>query len=755
MKRRFMRQLEKPASLASKIDKFRELASVLPGAAYQTDLQGSVTFVSPNGFQMFGYSAQDAKEPRLLSDLFIQEDRERLKNHLDIILQGNAIHPASYVALRKDGQTFSVIVYGSPLIEDGRRWGSVGLIVDLSYKKRIEKILRETKEKYQDIFENIWDVWCYHDLEGNFLEGNFAFKKQFDFQTSEGRFLNLRDLIAEPYRPNVDDYLSRIRKNGKDSGIMRVVGKDGIEYLFEYSNILFYEDGRPVGVRGMARDVTLRVRAEKSLKKSEERYRSVFENAGLPMVIIEESLIIFMVNERFVEMSGYEKSAIEGKMTLMDFIGAESRDEIRRCLSRRKEDKPFEYEGCITHRQGKQFDVLIRMGRIPEAGQFTASFTDITSRKQAEAALRESREFLQEENLRLRSSIRERYRFCDIIGKSRAMQEVYEFILKAAATQASIIIYGESGTGKELVAKAIHETSDRKNKKFVTVHCGAIPESLMESEFFGYKKGAFTGANEDRRGYLDDADGGTLFLDEVGDVGLSMQVKLLRAIAGDGYAPVGSSAMKNVNVRIIAATNRNIRDLVRKELMREDFFYRIHILPIYLPPLRERKDDLPLLIDHFLHLYDANHQALPGHIMEMLIEYHWPGNIRELQNVLRRYLTLKKLDFESFPSNQNFQLKSNFARENHLGRHVLAPGVSAEDLTLSFPEQNNRQIEKECKLTLENLEKNRILKALAENNWRRENAAQSLGMNRKTLYRKMQKLGLASSVSSQLSQNGT
>jgi len=335
------------------------------------------------------------------------------------------------------------------------------------------------------------------------------------------------------------------------------------------------------------------------------------------------------------------------------------------------------------------------------------------------------------------------------------MQEVYEFILKAAATQASIIIYGESGTGKELVAKAIHETSDRKNKKFVTVHCGAIPESLMESEFFGYKKGAFTGANEDRRGYLDDADGGTLFLDEVGDVGLSMQVKLLRAIAGDGYAPVGSSAMKNVNVRIIAATNRNIRDLVRKELMREDFFYRIHILPIYLPPLRERKDDLPLLIDHFLHLYDANHQALPGHIMEMLIEYHWPGNIRELQNVLRRYLTLKKLDFESFPSNQNFQLKSNFAGENHLRRHVLAPGVSAEDLTLSFPEQNNRQIEKECKLTLENLEKNRILKALAENNWRRENAAQSLGMNRKTLYRKMQKLGLASSVSSQLSQNGT
>jgi len=187
------------------------------------------------------------------------------------------------------------------------------------------------------------------------------------------------------------------------------------------------------------------------------------------------------------------------------------------------------------------------------------------------------------------------------------MQDVYEFILQAAATQANVIIYGESGTGKELVAKAIHETSDRSKKSFVTVHCGAIPETLMESEFFGYKKGSFTGANLDKRGYLDEADGGTLFLDEVGEIGLNMQVKLLRAIAGGGYTPVGSSTKKNTDVRIVAATNRNLRDMVKRGIMREDFFYRIHILPIYLPPLRDRKDDLPLLVDHFLQIQDKKY----------------------------------------------------------------------------------------------------------------------------------------------------
>jgi transcriptional regulator with PAS, ATPase and Fis domain len=329
------------------------------------------------------------------------------------------------------------------------------------------------------------------------------------------------------------------------------------------------------------------------------------------------------------------------------------------------------------------------------------------------------------------------------------MQEVYEFILQAAATQAHVIIYGESGTGKELVAKAIHDTSDRSQKGFVTVHCGAIPETLMESEFFGYKKGAFTGANMDKRGYLDEADGGTLFLDEVGEIGLNMQVKLLRAISYGGFTPVGSNTIKNTDIRIIAATNRNLRDLVKRGLMREDFFYRIHILPIYLPPLRERKDDLPLLVDHFLQFHDKNHPPLPGDIVEALLNYDWPGNIRELQNVLHRFLTLKRLDFTGMPITRLAQPQREIPKNGNLIRTGIASNTFTDGQTQQSQYHDDIQVE-EPPMNLKTIERDNIMRALSGHNWHRGRTASALGISRRTLFRKMQKFGLTSSSQHQI-----
>ena len=271
---------------------------------------------------------------------------------------------------------------------------------------------------------------------------------------------------------------------------------------------------------------------------------------------------------------------------------------------------------------------------------------DITERKQAELDLEEREEYLRKENVRLRASLSDRYKFGDIIGKSEPMQEVYETIINAAATDASVIIYGESGTGKELVAHAIHENSDRKDNRLIYVNCGAIPENLIESEFFGYKKGAFTGAAKDKHGYLDLAAGGTLFLDEVGEIPLNMQIKLLRAIEGNGYTPVGGTEVKKPDVRIIAATNRDLKEQVKQGLMRQDFLYRIHIIPVHIPPLRDRKEDIPLLVEHFLSSYDQDTTpTITPQIAKALQDYEWPGNVRELQNTLKRFITLKKLDF--------------------------------------------------------------------------------------------------------------
>ena len=352
---------------------------------------------------------------------------------------------------------------------------------------------------------------------------------------------------------------------------------------------------------------------------------------------------------------------------------------------------------------------------LREGGLLAEGVFDVPRQQLAEEALRES-----EESLRRSSSRYDHGRFGNIIGKSAAMQRVYELMVNAAATDANVILYGESGTGKELVAHAIHELSSRKSSSFVPVNCGAIPETLMESEFFGHRKGAFTGAIIDKHGFLDLADGGTLFLDELGEIGQSMQVKLLRAIDGGGFTPIGGSQMKTPDLRIIAATNRDVAEQVRKGVIREDFFYRIHVIPIQLPALRERKEDIELLVEHFVEKFSKG-KSLPSltpQIMEALKAHDWPGNVRELQNTIYRYLTLKRLDFAG------------------TGRR---PAPETQDRPLPEPETADGSLD----AMVQQYEKRLILKALQRHRWQRERTADALGIHRTTLFTKMKKYGLS------------
>jgi PAS domain S-box-containing protein len=476
-------------------------------------------------------------------------------------------------------------------------------------------------------------------------------------------------------------------------------------------------------IRELENEVANFSRSEKALRKNEERYRSMFEKSGAASIVIANDMTISMANPEFEKLTGYSKNEIEGKIKWTAFIVDEDLERMKGYhVERRKPESraPEEYECQLLNRHGERKNILVKVGMIPGTETSIASFMDITTLKQAQEVLKESEEYLRKENIRLKSSIKDRYRFGQIVGKSHVMQEVYELILKAASTDANVIIYGESGTGKELVAKAIHDISDRKQSAFIVVNCGAIPENLLESEFFGYKRGAFTGAESDKHGYLDLANGGTLFLDELGEISLNMQVKLLRVVEGRGYIPVGGREEKFSDIRIIAATNRNLRRMVNTGLMREDFFYRIHIIPIYMPPLRERKEDLLFLIEHFLSVYDP--KTLPpitGRIMDAIQKYHWPGNVRELQNTLHRYVTLKKFD-------------------------IMGTSLAADDIQQPVSHQILQE-NRDLRSALEDFEKQLILDSLEKNKYHRGKAAAALGINRRTLYKKMKIFGLIQS----------
>ena len=320
---------------------------------------------------------------------------------------------------------------------------------------------------------------------------------------------------------------------------------------------------------------------------------------------------------------------------------------------------------------------------------------------------------LSQENRHLKRELRERYRFENIIGNSEAMQRVYRLIEKVASISSNVLIVGETGTGKELVARAIHYNSERAERPFIAVNCGALTESLLESELFGHIKGAFTGAITNREGFFRKADKGTLFLDELSEVSPGLQVKLLRAIQEREVIPVGGREPLKFDVRFIAATNRKLEEEVRKGTFREDLFYRINVIAIQLPPLRQRQGDIPLLVHHFLLKYAERlgkaSMKMSREAMHVLVNYGWPGNVRELENIMERTVALCESD-------------------------TIAPADLPEKLTqvkIAIRDLDDYQ------MTLEALEEQHIKRVLQRVEGDKVKAAQILGINLSTLYRKL------------------
>jgi transcriptional regulator with PAS, ATPase and Fis domain len=311
----------------------------------------------------------------------------------------------------------------------------------------------------------------------------------------------------------------------------------------------------------------------------------------------------------------------------------------------------------------------------------------------------------------------QRYSFSEIIGTSESLQQVFRLVEKVAATNTNILVYGESGTGKELIARAIHHNSPRSSRPFVAINCGALPETLLESELFGHTKGAFTGATAARPGLFRSAEGGTIFLDEIGEISQALQVRLLRAVQEHEVTPVGSSAPARFDARIICATNRDLEREVTEGRFREDLFYRLNVIEIHLPPLRERRADIPLLARHFVKRtareQGQDEKSFEPPAMTALINYNWPGNVRELQNAIERAFTLsgERVDLDSLPPRVRDAAGQTPA--------VLDPDG--------------------LRPTLEEVERRHILGTLSSVNQDKARAANILGIDLSTLYRKLKR----------------
>ncbi len=455
------------------------------------------------------------------------------------------------------------------------------------------------------------------------------------------------------------------------------------------------------------------------------------------ILVVDDELSMRELLEFMLEREGYEVSCAVNGMNAISMIKATSFDlllcDIRlgditglEVLKVAKKENPHTVVIMISAYSSAETAVeAMNEG----AYDYVPKPFDNNELKQTIAKALELRTIAQEKRL-LDDELKKHLHFNRIVGNSPKMHHVYEMIRQVCKTTTNVLITGESGTGKELVARAIHEKSDRRDQPFVSINCGSIPETLLESEFFGHKKGAFTGADQNKKGLFEMANKGTVFLDEIGEISSSMQVKLLKAVQDKAFIPVGGSESISVDVRFVSATNRKLENEVIEGRFREDLFYRLNVIEIRLPPLRERKEDLRILAQHFLEKYSSEMgkrmTKISSYAIDLLNKYDFPGNIRELENLIERSVALSNTNI-LLPDNLSISIHKRTWMEEEKERGVdidaMAQGVSLDDI-------------------LEGIERAYIQKALDLSKGNQKMTARLLDINTRSLRYRLKKLNL-------------
>ena len=551
---------------------------------------------------------------------------------------------------------------------------------------------------------------------GFFFKVNLRFCEQLGYSEDELPALHICDLVTDWSKSQWPERWLQLRRQhliyyegGLTTRLGDVVDVEISACLLRYGNDEL--------MCGFVRESVRRHKGAEALiadlKKSVDRFRILYNNAPVMLQACDFETRLFSVNQYWLQTMGYQWHEVMGRQTL-EFMTESTRNAVKRkvlpILRQTGTIHDFEYQ--LIKKSGEVIDVaLTAVSDVDEHGRIIRTLSmllPISDRKRAER--------LESQNVYLREELIGEFSSGEIIGSSEPMQEVFGNIEMVADTDSTVLLLGETGTGKELIARAIHRRSSRKDGMMVKVNCGALPSGLVENELFGHEKGAFTGATTRQKGRFELADKSTIFLDEVGELPLETQSKLLRVLQDRELERVGGTEIIKVDVRVIAATNRNLEEEVKKNRFRSDLYYRLNIFPIRIPPLRERIDDVPLLAGYFVHKFAARMgkkiTSISRRAMEKLVAWDWPGNVRELANILERGVIL---------------CKGKALQAEHIG---LDSGQVSDMGQIPTLEEGERRL---------------ILMALEKCNGRLagpKGAAVLLGVNRSTLWSRMKRLGI-------------
>ncbi|HMH11998.1 MAG TPA: sigma 54-interacting transcriptional regulator [Edaphobacter sp.] len=700
--------------------------------------------------------------------------------------QNEDVHRDDEVYWRKDGTSFPVEYWSHIVVREGKTLGAVITFLDITERKQAEEALRKSEERWRSVYENSAIGVALTDLNGRFLAVNRAYEKMLGYTEEKLRKLTFLEITEEDYRDSNWKLVSELVEGKRQQFQIEKQYRrnDGtLRWVSNNVSLVPGTESMPRFIMALSEDITERKQAEAALRKSEGQNRSLLQINNAIITNLTQQALLRSISEALhpviffdrcaitlyqPESDSFRFLAVEGEL-LSDYFrtGQEfSRNETsgswvfdrQRSLVRRDLEKEQQYpnerrlaaEGiesmCVVPMalQGKCIGLLsvVSQQRDRYSEEDAVFLQDVANQvalavqnMQSYQEIANLKARLEKENVYLREELRAEHNFEEIVGNSPALLKALHAVEQVAPTDSTVLIYGETGTGKELVARAIHSRSSRNGRALVSVNCSAISAGLVESELFGHMKGAFTGAIERRIGRFELANGGTIFLDEIGELSLETQVKLLRVLQEHEFEPVGSSHTLRVDVRVIAATNRNLREAVEAGRFRSDLFYRLNVFPIELPPLRERRSDIPQLVGFCLSQFSKRLgkkiDGVSRESMDNLVNYAWPGNIRELQNVIERAMIVSadstlRLDRDLVPV------------------AAAAKGIDAHEVDA----QDNRQSDLESPkplLTLEEVERNHILTALQLTGGvvdGPKGAGRILNLHPNTLRHRMDKLGI-------------